>query len=115
MCGALSPLPTEEVVAIEHHPDVFGEADDLIEILRTRFADLHNAALEGVALEGYRHGILSLVQVRELLDLSSRWAAQDARGAQSTQTMTLIGNVRSVPTSDMPQVVVASHRLQESW
>ena len=49
----------------------------LSETLRTRFADLPKAALEGVALEGYRHGILSLAQVRELLDLPSRWAAQE--------------------------------------
>jgi hypothetical protein len=48
----------------------------LSETLRTQFTDLPKAALEGVALEGYRQGILSLAQVRELLDLPSRWAAQ---------------------------------------
>jgi hypothetical protein len=33
--------------------------------------DLETAALEGLALEGYRRGVLSLAQVRELLGLPS--------------------------------------------
>lgn len=49
----------------------------LSETLRHELADLPKAALEGLALEGYRQGILSLAQVRELLGLSSRWEAQE--------------------------------------
>jgi predicted HTH domain antitoxin len=49
----------------------------LSETLRTQLTNLPKAALEGVALEGYRQGILSLAQVSELLDLPSRWAAQE--------------------------------------
>lgn len=49
----------------------------LTETLRQRLPSLDRAALEGVALEGYRHGVLSLAQVRELLGFSSRWEAQD--------------------------------------
>lgn len=39
--------------------------------------DLCHAALEGVAVMGYRSGALSLAQVRELMGLSNRWEAQD--------------------------------------
>lgn len=49
----------------------------LCEALINRLPDLNHAALEGLALEGYRHGILSLSEVRELLGFSSRWEAQD--------------------------------------
>ena len=49
----------------------------LYETLQSRLPDLNQAALEGLALEGYRHGIISLAEVRELLGFSSRWQAQD--------------------------------------
>lgn len=49
----------------------------LSEALRSKLPNLNRAALEGVALEGYRQGVLSLADVRELLGFSSRWEAQD--------------------------------------
>ncbi len=49
----------------------------LSDTLRSQLDDLPRAALEGLALEGYRQGVLSLAQVRELLGLPSRWAAQE--------------------------------------
>lgn len=49
----------------------------LAESLRRRLPSLDRAALEGLALEGYRHGALSLAQVGEILGLTSRWEAQD--------------------------------------
>lgn len=49
----------------------------LSEILRQRLPDFDRAALEGLALEGYRHGALSLAQVAELLSFPSRWEAQE--------------------------------------
>ncbi len=49
----------------------------LSEHLRAHLPDFDRAALEGLALEGYRHGALSLAQVAELLDLPSRWEAQE--------------------------------------
>lgn len=49
----------------------------LSESLRSKLPDLGHAALEGLALEGYRQGALSLAQVRELLGFSSRWEAQE--------------------------------------
>ncbi len=45
--------------------------------LESRLPSLSRAALEGVAVEGYRHGALSLAQVRELLGFPSRWEAQE--------------------------------------
>lgn len=49
----------------------------LAESLRSRLPSLDRAALEGLALEGYRHGALSLLQVGEVLGHSSRWESQD--------------------------------------
>lgn len=49
----------------------------LSEILRQRLPNFDRAALEGLALEGYRHGALSLAQVAELLSFPSRWEAQE--------------------------------------
>ena len=49
----------------------------LSETLRQRLPSLDRAALEGLALEGYRHGALSLAEVRELLGFATRWEAQD--------------------------------------
>jgi hypothetical protein len=49
----------------------------LSEILRQKLPDFDRAALEGLALEGYRHGALSLAQVAELLSFPSRWEAQE--------------------------------------
>lgn len=58
--------------------------DSLHDSLQRGVPDLSRAALEGVAVEGYRLGALSMAQVRELLGFSSRWEAQDflaSRGA----------------------------------
>jgi hypothetical protein len=51
--------------------------ESLRDSLERGLPDLGRAALEGVAVKGYRSGTLSLAQVRELLGLSSRWDAQD--------------------------------------
>ncbi len=50
--------------------------ESLRDSLQRGVPDLSHAALEGVAVEGYRKGALSLAQVRELLGLTSRWEAQ---------------------------------------
>ncbi|MBL9179995.1 MAG: UPF0175 family protein [Verrucomicrobiaceae bacterium] len=58
--------------------------DSLRDSLQRGVPDLTHAALEGVAVEGYRNGALSMAQVRELLGLPSRWEAQNflaSRGA----------------------------------
>jgi Uncharacterised protein family (UPF0175) len=44
--------------------------------LADRRLHLDRAALEGIALHGYRQGALSLAQVRELLGFATRWEAE---------------------------------------
>jgi hypothetical protein len=46
--------------------------DELAEYLQAHYSDLSRAALEALALEGYRMGLLSDGQVRMLLGLSTR-------------------------------------------
>lgn len=50
--------------------------DDLAAELRAGFQNLSQAALEALAAEAYTKELLSLEQVRRLLELGSRWEAQ---------------------------------------
>lgn len=50
--------------------------DDLAAELGTGFQNLGRAALEALASEAYAKEVLSLEQVRRLLELESRWEAQ---------------------------------------
>lgn len=52
--------------------------DDLAEELGAGFKNLGRAALEALAAEAYAKDVLSLEQVRRLLELDSRWEAQAA-------------------------------------
>jgi Uncharacterised protein family (UPF0175) len=45
-------------------------------VLQERIPDLDRAALEGIAVRGYRDGVLSLLDIRQLFGFSSRWEAQ---------------------------------------
>ena len=45
--------------------------------LRNAWDDLSQAALESLAVEGYRSGKLSCAQVGDLLGYKSRWEAED--------------------------------------
>jgi hypothetical protein len=51
--------------------------DDLTRVLSAGFDDLGRTALEALAAEAYAKDVLSLDQVRRLLDLESCWEAQD--------------------------------------
>jgi predicted HTH domain antitoxin len=51
--------------------------DDLAAELGTGFQNLSRAALEALAVEAYEKDILSLEQVRRMLELESRWEAQE--------------------------------------
>ena len=44
--------------------------------LQRGIPDLNLAALEGIAVKGYRQGILSLLDIRQLFGFASRWEAQ---------------------------------------
>ena len=50
--------------------------DDLSRELSAKFNNLSQAALEALASEAYENDVLSLEQVRRMLDLPSRWEAQ---------------------------------------
>ena len=50
--------------------------DDLSRELSAKFNNLSQAALEALASEAYENNVLSLEQVRRMLDLPSRWEAQ---------------------------------------
>jgi predicted HTH domain antitoxin len=47
--------------------------DDIGEKLEARWADLSKQALEALAAEAYREGILTAFEVQRTLGLSSRW------------------------------------------
>lgn len=51
--------------------------DDLAHDLGVRFQDLGQAALEALAAEAYEKEVLSMEQVRRMLDLESAWEAQE--------------------------------------
>jgi hypothetical protein len=51
--------------------------DDISSALTTGFQNLGRAALEALAAEAYEKDVLSLEQVRRLLELESRWDAQE--------------------------------------
>ena len=50
--------------------------DDLARELGAGFEDLSRATLEALAADAYAKSVLSLEQVRRLLELESRWDAQ---------------------------------------
>lgn len=50
--------------------------DDLAAELGNEFQNLGHAALEALAADAYAKEVLSLEQVRRMLDLGSRWEAQ---------------------------------------
>jgi len=50
--------------------------DDLSLELSAKFNNLGRAALEALAAEAYERDVLSLEQVRRMLELPSRWEAQ---------------------------------------
>ena len=54
--------------------------DDIRTALESRWSDLSAHIREGLAVEGYRQGLLSLAQVRRLLGFQSRLDAQQFLG-----------------------------------
>lgn len=51
--------------------------DRIADLLQTTWHDLPRAALESLAIEGYRSGKLSCAEVGELLGHSSRWVSEE--------------------------------------
>jgi len=54
--------------------------DDIQSALQAHWGDLSHRLREDLAVEGYRQGLLTLAQVRRLLQLRSRWEAQQFLG-----------------------------------
>ncbi len=47
--------------------------DDIVERLRTRSEDLPRQALESLAADSYRYGILTSAEVQRMLGYGTRW------------------------------------------
>ena len=56
--------------------------EPLSAVLQQGIPDLNRAALEGIAVQGYRKGILSLMDIRQLFGFASRWDAQSCLAQQ---------------------------------
>jgi len=54
--------------------------DDIQSALQADWGDLSHRLREDLAVEGYRQGLLTLAQVRRLLQLRGRWEAQQFLG-----------------------------------
>jgi AraC-like DNA-binding protein len=51
--------------------------DDIAEKLATRWSDVPRGALEALAADAYRSGVLTAFEVQRLLGLSSRWKTEE--------------------------------------
>ncbi len=47
--------------------------DELVQQIQNRWKDLSRGALESLAIEAYRAGVITEAQVQHMLDLPSRW------------------------------------------
>ena len=47
--------------------------DELVQQMQNRWKDLSRGALESLAIEAYRAGVITEAQVQRMLDLPSRW------------------------------------------
>lgn len=51
--------------------------DDIAEKLVQKWTDLPRCALEALAVDAYREGVLTAYEVQRLLGLSSRWKTEE--------------------------------------
>lgn len=63
--------------------------DDIRLALEPNRDALSGPIREAVAIQGYRRGLLSLAQVRRLLDLATRWDAQVFLGSHGVNVFDL--------------------------
>ncbi len=64
-------------------------------LLHTAWDDLPRAALESLAVEGYRSSRLSCAQVGELLGHASRWESEDFLAAHGAWPATTVEEFQS--------------------
>ena len=65
------------------------------ELNTASFGDPSRIALEALAVEGYRSGVLSSFQVRQMLGHESRWETEDFLGEHGVWPGTTVEDVRS--------------------
>jgi Uncharacterised protein family (UPF0175) len=68
--------------------------DEVSGDLTAGFANPGRAALEALAAEAYKRDVLSLEQVRQLLELPSRWEAQEVLSRHGIWPGTTVEDVR---------------------
>lgn len=64
-------------------------------VLRNAWDDLPKAALESMAVEGYRTGKLSCAEVGSMLGHSARWESEDFLSAHGAWPGTTLGELES--------------------
>lgn len=69
--------------------------DELSEELAAAVGEPSRAALEALAAKAYASGHFSLEHVRRLLNLPSRWEAQEALSRHGVWPGTTVGDLRS--------------------
>jgi predicted HTH domain antitoxin len=77
--------------------------DDIVEKLEARWADLPKQALEALAAEAYREGILTAFEVQRTLGLSSRW--------ETDEVLKRAGAFLNYSEDDLQQDIAAYRRL----
>ena len=51
--------------------------DDVVHRMQAKWEDLSRSALEALALEAYRCGVITEAEVQRMLNLSSRWEVDE--------------------------------------
>jgi len=77
--------------------------DDIVEKLEAKWADLSRQALEALAGEAYRSGVLTSSEVQRMLGLSSRW--------ETDEVLKRVGAFLDYSEEDLQQDIATFRRL----
>jgi predicted HTH domain antitoxin len=77
--------------------------DDIVEKLEAKGADLSRRALEALAGEAYRSGVLTAFEVQRMLGLSSRW--------ETDEVLKRVGAFLDYSEEDLQQDIATFRRL----
>lgn len=69
--------------------------NDLSEDLHAKFDDLGKTAMEALAAEAYEKDVLSLEQVRRMLNLESSWEAKEVLASHKVWPGTTVQDVQA--------------------
>lgn len=74
--------------------------DELVQQMQNRWKDLSRGALESLAIEAYRGGVITEAQVQRMLDLPSRWETdrflKDAQAYIDYTETDLLGDIEAI-------------------